>query len=278
MYFNNYAIMKKRTLSSFLLLLIMSLGILLTSCKKKTDDPEPEGNNPDSQNGPKGRLYIHLHNYFETTEVDAYNIVYTTSEGRKIELRMGQVYLSNIQLIKLDGSVYTVPDVIVLSQQGIESYPIADVPAGNYKTIRFNIGLDPAANGKTPSTSTADPLNRSEMWYGSTAQPEGFVFVNAQGRIDTTADASGSEAQMQPFSYRIGTNAHLKQKTMPDKNFTIVPDQAQYCHMYMDYTKLFAGIQINKASQLTVNSPTDNASELAAKIANNLPSMFFYEE
>jgi len=271
--------MKNKICIWSIVLLVCCLSALLTSCKKKSEDISPDEENKEKENVPTGRLYMHLHNFIEDTEVDLYDVVYTsTSEGRKISLSMGQLYLSNIQLIKLDGSVYTVPNTIVLKEQEIETYLIGDVPVGNYKTIRFTVGLDANTNQKTPSTDANDPLNKPDMWFSSTAQPKGYVFVNVQGKIDTTADASGTDAQMQPFIYKIGTAANLMQRTMPDQSYTIVKDQAQYCHLYIDYTKLFTGIPLSNPANLTVNSPSDNASGLAAAIVRNIPTMFFYEE
>lgn len=261
------------------ILAVSGLQFSLVSCKKKSDDPAPEEEKEEVENTPTGRLFMHLHNYIEDTEVDLYDVTYTTaSEGRKIKLSIGQLYLSNIQLVRLDGSLYSVPGTIVLKEQETETYTIGDVPVGNYKTIQFTIGLDPSLNQKSPSAEASDPLNRPSMWFTSTAQPDGYVFVNAQGKIDTTADASGTEAQMQPFSYRIGTNANAITHVMPPRNFTITRDQGQYCHMYVDYSKLFTGIPLHNSAYLTVNSASDNGSAVAAAIVRNIPAMFNYEE
>ncbi len=258
-----------------LIVITVFLNILFISCKKKSD-PAPEESGA-AENVPMGRLSLHLHNYIENTEVDAYNITYTTSDGRKISLDLGQLYLSNIQLIKLDGSVYTIPNAIVLKKQEFETYQVADVPVGNYKTVRFNIGFDQATNQKLPS-GTVDLFNTPNMWFSSTAQPNGYVFFNFQGKIDTTSNANGTAGQMQPFKYMIGTNSNLRQKTMPDKNFTISPNQNQFLHLQIDYSKIFNGIQLNNPGNLSVASTDDNASVLANKIANNIPSLFIYEE
>lgn len=270
--------MKKITFLSYFLLLGISLNILFTSCKKKTDDPEPEGGNPSVEEGPKGRLFFHLHNYASSsTVIHVYGAVYESDEGRRMSTSLNQLYLSNIQLIRLDGSIYTVPNTVILVKQYTELYTVGDVPAGNYKTVKFTIGLDPSTNQKSPTSGTNDPLDGPEMWFGAQAQPEGYVFVNVQGEIDTTTDPGGSQAPLQPFKYRIGTNAQLKQKTMPNQNFTVQPDGAETVHMYINYSHIFNGIQLNNPSNLTITSVADNASSLATKLANNIPNMFFYE-
>jgi hypothetical protein len=259
-------------MKSNLNLLYLSLIILFLNvgCKKTVEPPEPE---PE-----KGTVYMHLHTFVGINEVDLYNIVYTDENDRKISVSISQLYMSNIQLVKADGSLVSIPDTIILKVQDQETYAIGNVPAGNYKSIRFNVGLDPTSNAKTPTSSDSDELNHSEMWFGSSAQPEGYVFFNIQGKIDTTSDASGTIAQMQPFVYKIGTNANLKQVTMPDQTYTVSPNQAQYIHLYYDVSKLFNGIQLNQQSNLSVATAADNSGTLAEKIRNNIPSMFTYEQ
>ena len=105
----------------------------------------------------------------------------------------------------------------------------------------------------------------------------GYVFVNFQGKIDTSNAANNTVAQMQPFSYKIGTNVHLKNVIMPDQNYSVIPNQTQFIHIIIDYSKLFNGIKLNTAGNLNVSTVADNAGTLANQVANNIPAMFRYE-
>jgi len=249
---------------------VLLVMLVFASCKKdKTPDPTPDPN----EVTPTGTLMMHLHTYIGINEVDAYNIVYTNESDRKISLSMAQMYISGIELVKADGSIYSLSDVKVLKVFETETYFLADVPMGNYKSVKFKVGLDAATNGADPSTSAL--LNHAEMWMNTTAQPDGYVFLNAQGKIDTTADATGSVAQMQNFIFKIGTNAHYVQVNMPDQNFTILKDQVEYLHLYADYSKLFNGINLHQI--LSVSSVADNSTPMGNAVANNIPSIFSYE-
>jgi hypothetical protein len=186
------------------------------------------------------------------------------------------MYISNIELVKLDGSVYSVSGRVLLKDFENEVFFVGNVPAGNYKSVRFSIGLNSTANAKTP-ISTDTIFNRTEMWFGSTAQPQGYIFLNVQGRIDTTAKANGTEVQMVQFSYKIGTTTNIKQIVLPDQNFTVLPNKIEYVHMIINYMKIFDGIDLGKAGNLSVNSPADNTSDVAIKITNNIPLIFNYE-
>jgi hypothetical protein len=227
----------------------------------------------------KGPLYFHLHTYIDDiTEVDGYNIVYTRDDGRKISVSKAQLYLSDIQLVKSDGSFYSLEDTIVLKTFDTETYFVANVPAGQYKSIRFSVGLDPIENSKTPTTSSPSMLRDSSMWFTNIATQNNYVFVNFQGKIDTTVNANGTVPQMQPFSYKLGTNANYKQVSMPTKNYTVISNQVTYVHLLVNYSKLFNGVNLRDENNLSVNSISDNASGIATTIANNIPAMFDYEE
>jgi hypothetical protein len=251
------------------ILFLILISVSIIACNKKSDTPAPITET--------GMLMFHIHTDVDTNEVDNYGTVYTTSAGRKISVNKAQLYISNIQLIKLDGSTYNVPDVIVYKIQETEVYTIGQVPIGNYKSVSFQVGLSPTTNAIATGTGVDTVLNHSTMWLGSTSQPDGYVFVNFQGSIDTTTNPIGSVNTLQPFKYLIATNANYKKVTMPDQNYTVVSGQTQFIHMIINYNKLFTGIQLNNSSNLMVTSASDNASSLGMKIGNNIPSMFKYE-
>jgi hypothetical protein len=162
--------------------------------------------------------------------------------------------------------------------QQTEQYLLGSAPAGNYKSIKFNVGLSPSTNALLPEPNDST-FYKPSMWFGNTVQPwQGYIFVNFQGKIDTSTAANSTIAQMQPFTYRIGTNSHLKSVTMPDQNYTVSSDQTQYIHIVIDYNKLFSGIVLHNASNLNVVTTTDNGGALANQIANNIPLMFQYEQ
>jgi hypothetical protein len=260
-----------KIIKTALLLACICIGLGMASCKKKDTT-----NSTTPTTTANGTVMLHLHTNVDSNEVDAYNDIYIVSGGRKISVSRAQLYVSGIQLIKADGSTYDVPNLTILKVMEIEEYLVGSVPAGNYKSIKFNVGLSPATNSTTPAANDST-LNKPNMWFGATAQPSGYVFVNFQGKIDTTHAANATAAQMQPFNYRIGTNANLKSITMPDQSYSVLPNQVQFIHITIDYNKLFNGIQLNNANNLNVNTASDNSSALGIQITNNIPAMFTYE-
>ena len=253
---------------AYFIVMFSATTLLFSGCKKNVDPAQPALE--------RGLLYLHLHTYVGSTEVDLYNTIYTTESERKISLSISQFYMSKIELIKLDGSIVSIPDTIILKIQNETRYALGNAPVGNYKSIRFNVGLDQKTNASIPPGGSV--LDRTEMWFGSSAQPDGFIFLNIQGKIDTTSDASGADDQMQSFVYKIGTNANLKQVTMPNQNFVIAPNQTKYLHMYYEVNKLFTGIPLGRSENLSIKTPAENETPLASKIKDNIPTMFRYEQ
>jgi hypothetical protein len=265
--------MKTLTIGRTALLIAGIVACLsLISCKKKdTTTGSTTVTTPAN-----GTVMLHLHTNVDTNEVGAYNQIYVMGGGRKISVALAQLYISGIQLVKIDGTTYDVTGLNILKVMEVEEYLLGSVPAGNYKSIRFNVGLSASTNTTTPASNDST-LNRPLMWFGAMAQPSGYVFVNFQGKIDTSSAAHNTNAQMQSFSYKIGTNTHVKNVILPDKNYSVIPSQVQFIHITIDYSKLFNGITLNNAANLDVNTVSDNAGSLGNQVANNIPAMFRYE-
>jgi hypothetical protein len=251
--------------------IVVSCFSLLLACKKKTTTPTTTP----TENVPTGQLKFHLHTFIGENEVDAYGIEMTMPDGRMISLDMAQLYISDIQLVKLDGSYYNVPSNGVLKVFESESVTIGNVPVGNYKTVRFKVGLSPTVNALEPTTSGyANLLNQPEMWFSSSVQPDGYTFLNFSGSIDTTLTKTGDKV---PFEYKIGTNANLTQIEMPAQNFTIYKDVVGYVHMKIEYDRLFEGVQLSNHANLHVKTKADNALPIVETLKKNIQKLFIYE-
>ncbi len=249
---------------SCLFFVILACTTFFSSCNKKAKEDE-DGD----AIAPIGKVMMHLHAFIEDEEIDLYNIPYSTHDGRAISMKLAQFYISDVELVKLDGSTYKVPDTRILKKLESDTYVIGDAPVGNYKSVRFKIGVPPSAN-QIDFSKTTD----SVMWFSKTKAEDGYIFLNAQGKIDTSEAYTGT---LTPFVYKIGSNVNYKQVEMPRKDFTIVAGEIYYVHLIADFNRLFSGIKINDNANLHVNTIDDNTSPLAQKILNNIPSLFIYE-
>lgn len=259
-------------MKSFKIIFSLVLVLVFSSCKKEVDS-----NQTNTDNAPieKGTLKFHLHTYVSDLEVDAYGIDYPMATGRTLSLGLAQLYISDIELVKLDGSVVKCSSNGVLKVFESETVTIGDALVGNYQKIRFKVGLLPNVNKLDPTTSGyATLLHQPEMWFESTAQPSGYVFMNFSGEIDTTKTQSGVKV---PFEYKIGTDKNLVQVEMPQKNFSVMKDIVNYLHIKIDYSLFFDGIDLTNNSNLHVKSVLDNELPIVNQLKNNIPKMFIYE-
>ena len=178
-------------------------------------------------------------------------------------------------MVKFDGSIYQVKDLVVLAKAGQEVYSIGEVPVGNYKSIRFQAGVSQADDAKVPSGNNV--LNDKTMMYDGKTKANNHVFMFASGKIDTTVAKNAADDKMVDFTYKIGTNSNLKNVVMGNQNYSVSPNNTTYVHMYMDYAQLFTGIDLLNDANLSVSAISDNEWPIAAKVANNIPLMFKYE-
>lgn len=224
-----------------------------------------------------GTFALHLHTYLDNNEVEDYNTIYITDSGRKISLELAQLYLSHIQLVKTDGTVFDVSGKKVLKVLEEDVYDLGDVPAGDYKSIRFHLGFD-ATDNKAAASSDAAVLDHPEMWFGAAPQPDGYVFLHVKGTIDPTADASGTVAQMQPFEYKFGTSANYIEVSLPEKTFTVVKGEEALEHLLFDYSAIFNGIDLTQSANLSVLTAAANATTPGTLFTSKLAAGFRYED
>jgi hypothetical protein len=246
---------------------IAVFSIIVTGCKKnQSDTPVSVETAP---------ISLHLHTYIGDNEVELYNAVYRTEDGRKMSLSFAQLYISNIKLVKFDGTIYNVGDTILLTDINDQVYGLGNVPVGNYRSIKFDVGLPGTVNAQIPSGT--GKLNTPAMWFSSTAQTNNYIFMNAVGKIDTTAAMTAADADMVPFVYKIGTNSNVVHITMPNQNVSVQPNTMAYIHMVADYAELFDGLDLRDNDNLSIETTADNGSVLAIDIAANMGNMFKYE-
>jgi hypothetical protein len=141
----------------------------------------------------------------------------------------------------------------------------------------FNVGLTPTQNLVVPSAADTNFQYRPEMWFGATAQPLGYKFINFEGSIDTTASGMGGLATMAPFKIHVGTNANLRVGMLPEQAFSVAKGTTSEVHVTIDYNKLFHNIDLTVPANRSIVTVADNSLSVAHTIANNIQSMFSYE-
>lgn len=243
---------------------VMAMALAFTSCSNDDDSN-------DTITG-EGSLKIEFDNVYGSADFAA-NTAYTNSNGEVIKANKVKYIVSNIVLTKADGTTYTVPKT--------ESYFIIDeltpastlltipnVPAGNYKSISYGIGVDKAqfdlgATGQGNFLTTAQ--NAGMMWSWSA----GYKFVAFEGTF--TSSTVTTDTNFKLHTGQTGTDYNYATISMnfPD-NALVRTNITPQVHIMADLKHLLDGTnKINLSEGATIMG----GSKLALATAN-LANMF----
>jgi len=282
--------MKKHTIFLLsIMAIMMSIATLCTtSCKKSKNN---------SSTADSGLFYFHLHTQIIDSTIGGNTDASDSNEtgpgaspwyldglGRRIELFVPQFFISNVILVNATGSTLTLNNVAVLKGLDSEDYFLCKVPIGTYLSAKFTVGLSAADNALSPTThfvtDSAPYPFESGMWLGSaTAGYNGMLIT---GAYDTTSAHTGLHPI--PFNLAISnslTATTANQVVLPTRGtgaytnypvYVLTSGGTQYIHILCDYGKLLTAINLRTSNQTSVNPL------IADSLANNLTTMFRYEE
>jgi hypothetical protein len=264
----------------FALITALFATVLLVSGCIKEETPADEGGT-----GSMTVEFDHVVNGSTSLEL---NKDYTNAAGETMRFTTFKYYLSNFAFIKTDGSVYTVPKdksyfLITEAANGDNrTLTFKDIPVGNYKSIRFMIGVDSAKSVApiTERTGVLDPAGDGADMYWS--WNSGYIFMKAEGTSpQIVADTTNPNRQ---FYYHIGffggktspTLNNLRTLTLSEASGevakvtkTITPE----AHVLVDVMEMFKtptniSVAADPVIMVTPNSQT---------VANNYMDMFKIE-
>ena len=165
---------------------VLFLVLILTSCKKSENQKATVDLNFQTANSTI--FYTFLEEF-------------TNGDGIKIRIEVLQFYISNIRFVNKKGKEIVAQE-IALIKCDLNGWGMAQikVPAGDYTSLRFGIGVPKEMNEKTPAdfTQVNHPLNSSQNTYWGMNSMYRFVMID--GRYDIEGDGVVDGA----FSYHTG--------------------------------------------------------------------------
>ena len=238
-------------------ILLFASTVLFTGCKKDDNGPSEKG------------LAFHIHSLVGNQEA-SYGVEYTKN-GRKFNLTDFRYYISNIVLIKEDGSQYPLTNKVLLVHPSQNEYELGNVPVGVYKGFKFMLGIDSATNHSDPTTYPAgDPLaiqTNSIHWSWSS----GYIFFKAEGYVDSTASATGP-ADLE-FFYHVGMDGFSRTIDFSTSAFEVTGANDYELGITFDFLKV-----LNNVDMRTENAThTMDNMPLAVKVADNWQGAFELE-
>lgn len=273
-------------------ILLISTIVLFSSCKKDEDSsPTPEW-----ATGDKNELTLEFDNVAGNQDLTLNTVQYTNASGEKFNVTKLMYYISNISLKNADGSTYTVPPdssyfLIDESKNEGGMVTLKDIPAGNYTSVTYTIGVDSARNLLVDAdpAKAVGPLNTGvggagqEMFWGPGS---GYIFMKMEGIspvIDTTAMMSPNGEFYVHIGLFGGTPAvptvnNIRKNTLDLSGTKLVKVRkniAPEIHIKADILKIFTGSYNLKLAE-TPNMMMAS-QEVTSKIATNYASMFEVE-
>lgn len=252
--------------------LFLAFSGLLTSCS--SDDSTSTGSN----DGTFGDVELFFDNGVNGDAL-VLGSSYTNSNGEKLTINRFNYIVSNIVLVKEDGTevVYPKNDSYFIISEESEMFTahLENIPAGDYKQIKFGLGVDQQRylEGETAQQEFWNLASANNMvWTWST----GYRFINFEGTFTTATNTNPLNFQIHQGSnsatdnYRqitlnLPTTARVRANEMP--NIHIVAD----ANAIADGTnKIILHDNLNPAG----TNATVMGGENLIKIAANTLSMF----
>ena len=250
---------------------IIATAFLFTSCSNEDDDKETISG--------QGSITLEFDNVFKTANF-AFNTNYTNSNGEVLNVSKLKYIVSNIVLTKEDGSTYVVPKsesyfIIDESIEEAQAITLPNIPAGNYKSVQFGIGVDRiqwelGADGQGDFLAKAQTAGMMWSWTG------GYKFVNFEGSYTTPTNST-------PTNFKVHTGKTMV-SGVENYNYTSInlnfPENEKALvrtsitpevHLFVDVSKILDGNTVINLTDATGGNIMGGAK--LATITENLNTM-----
>lgn len=230
-----------------------------------------------------GTLKINL-SHLANSEAFSLNKMYKNANGDSLTFSMFKYYLSNFSLTKSDGSVYTIPKdscyfLVDVSNTTSTALYLKNIPAADYKTVSFTIGID-SAKSVSPiaqRTGVLDPATGGQGMYW--AWNSGYIFVKAEGTSPQAPRVASTG--LRSFMYHIGlfggyssgTLNNIKKLNLSDSDGEVAKVRQNITpsvHTYVDVMEMLKTPNTIKVAQ----NPIVMVTPFSAQVAANYVDMF----
>ena len=231
---------------------------VFTSCEKDDSKPAP---------------VLHLDiTHRAGSKLFALDSTFTTPNGDQFTPSLFKYYISNISLIRTDNSVVDVPETYFLVDQSNDATlmpMIENAPVGDYKGIRFLIGVDSTRNTSGAQSGALDPAN-GMFWTWST----GYIFYKLEGTSPSIASPGNFRYHVGGFE---GTYNNIRQVELDFDGDILSLKNGGHpeLHLILDVLEVFQTPTLIDMS--TFSSTVMSANADAQTLADNYADMFRYD-
>ncbi|MBC7554361.1 MAG: hypothetical protein H7257_10325 [Taibaiella sp.] len=192
--------MSKYLLAGSLCLSLIIPSALLTSCRKKAKDPEPV-----VAAKTYGAITVKVSNEVDGSPVTFGAYSFTNAKGERYSINILKYYISNFTLVGEDNTETNYHNYKLIDAKDTSTcrFTLDSIPNGNYKAIKFYIGVDSLNNHTGLQEGDLDPIK--QMIWGWKI---GYIFFKHEGTFRN--DTGGSEILL----YHLGTDEALSQASI----------------------------------------------------------------
>ena len=253
-----------KSLKIFFTVVLAISTLFLTSCSD--DDTEDETPAP----AQLGTMKVEFEHVWGPDEAPFHlNENYTHSiTNEELSFTTMRYYVSNIKLMKNDGTEFSAPNayfIIDASDNGMHEVEIENVPAGDYESISFLVGVDSLRN---VSGAQEGALSASEGMFWS--WNSGYIFVKAEG--------ISAAAENNAFAYHIGgfagENKAQREHYMDFDGalLEVTPNATPTVHLIVNPASFWNGMMsLGTLSNMTMPGP------MASMLANHFATGFRFD-
>ena len=187
---------------------------------------------------------------------------YTNKSQDNFSITKFNYYISNVQLTKEDGTIFAEKESYHLIKHvgGSTSFTIVNLPEGNYKNVRFLIGVDSLRNVSGAQTGALDVLNDMFWEWNS-----GYIFFKMEGSYNTTATPtigdyaihiggfSGPLKCLQTCSFNLSSPIVSKKDKVSTLSYNTVIDEIFVNPNYIDFETYYAAVNTKTFKQISDN-------------------------
>jgi hypothetical protein len=251
--------------TSYLLVLLL---IVSASCKKESAPYDPAF---------RGNLVLNFNNVVGSEELRLNTGMYTNAAGEEFTVRSLHYFISNISLVKTDGSEYVVPQdssyFLIEESSSINTMPNLKIPEGEYKELRFIIGVDSLRSTMDLSKRTGILIPTITTYFDENS---GYIFLNLEG---TSPQAPQANYQFNIGGYGGKTSPTFNNIKTVSLDLTakgiskIIEGKQSVISIKADIARVFTGSQnISLATNSVVQF-----EPFSINIANNYALMFSHD-
>ena len=159
---------------------LILFAIVLNACKKENNAYDPDF---------RGSLKIDFDNVVGSEDLQLNTGTYTNAAEESFSVRSLQYFISNISLLNSDDSVYTIPQdssyFLIEESSVVSSSPLLKIPEGEYKELRFIIGVDSLRSTMDLSKRTGALAPTITTYFN---ENNGYIFFNMEGNSPDAPD------------------------------------------------------------------------------------------